>query len=746
VKLTPRLALVFIVYATVLLGSVGVLAYNSGRDSLRAAAISELQATALEKESALNRWVEEKEIDVVALAANPNVLREAAILLTASTHSAGSSTARDRLVINLQPRVDNGEFLELSVIHPETGQVLASTSRDQEGKFKEDRPYFVNGRMAPYVQNLYYSITRQSVAMAVSAPLRTADGQLLGVLAAQLDLSELDEILKRRTGLRRTDDAYLVNTSRLFATQPRFILDPAVLRRGIHTEDVTSCLAQQSGVSEVLDYRKIPAIAVYRWLPERDLCLVVKLDQTEAYAPVRAFGGTIAISSLVALLASAVLAFGLARSVTQPILALRTGAARFGQGDLDARLPETSRDELGELAREFNKMAEALAEQQTHLRRRAQQFFTLTLDLLATLNLDERLLDLNPAWERTLGYTPGELKGQPLVELVHPDDVPVARAALQRVRAGQDSARFETRYRHRDGNYHWLAWVIVLSPHEGLLYAAARDVTERRLAEDQLRQQADELEHSNRELEQFAYVASHDLQEPLRIVSSYVQLLARRYQGKLDQDADEFIGYAVEGANRMKDLITDLLAYSRVGTHGKEFTPVAMEDSLQRTLRNLKLTIDDNEATVTHDPLPVVLADQGQMVQLLQNLIGNAIKFRGAKPSRVHVGVRRQDEMWLFFVRDNGIGVDPQYADRIFVIFQRLHNREQYPGTGIGLAICRKIVERHGGQIWLESEPGNGATFYFTLQPAEHLPPGTSLPEAAVHARDTITNRASDLI
>lgn len=746
-KLTPRLALVFILYATGLLMSVGVLAYNSGRNSLRSATISELEATALEKEAALDKWIEEKQVDLATLAASSTTLREATILLTAFRHSADTSTARERLVEYLQPRVDNGEFLDVSMLHPETGQVLASTNPAEEGKFRENRSYFLNGKTGPYVQNLYYSLATQSIAMTASAPLRAADGQLLGVLTAHLDLTEMNDIFKRRTGLHQTDDAYLVNTSSLFVTQPRFILNPAVLQRGIHTEDVRRCLQQESGVTEALDYRGTPTIAAYRWLPERGLCMTVKLDQTEAYAPARVFGGTIVISSLVALLVAAALAFVLSRSVTEPILTLQAGATRFGRGELDVRLPETSRDELGDLAREFNKMAEALAEQQTHLRRRAEQFFNLTLDLLCILSLDGRLIELNPAWEQILGYRRESLSGHSLTEIVHPDDLATVTSALKGARRGLASSRFEARCRNQEGNYHWLAWVVVVSPQEGLLYAAARDVTERRLAEDRLRQQAEELERSNSELEQFAYVASHDLQEPLRIVSSYVQLLARRYKGRLDQDADEFIAYAVEGANRMKSLINDLLAYSRVSTRGKEFVAVPMEEVFERATQNLKLALQDSAATITRDPLPIVLADNLQMTQLLQNLIANAIKFRGPVQPRVHVGVRRQEERWLFFVRDNGIGIDPQYAERIFVIFQRLHNRDEYPGTGIGLAICRKIIERHGGQIWVESQAGQGATFYFTLLPAEHLPPGTLTQETEKPpARDSVTDRATDLI
>lgn len=267
------------------------------------------------------------------------------------------------------------------------------------------------------------------------------------------------------------------------------------------------------------------------------------------------------------------------------------------------------------------------------------------------------------------------------------------------------------------------------------------DVTERRQAEEKLKQTLADLERSNKELEQFAYVASHDLQEPLRMVTSYMQLIERRYRGKLDADADEFIAFAVDGANRMKMLINDLLTYSRVGTRGKELVPTDSGAVLRRVLDDLQLAIGESGATVTFDPLPMVLADAIQLAQLFQNLIGNALKFhnknvapvihisthpalplpslgqhRGGQGERVCEEARRG--LTTFVVRDNGIGFDAQFSDRIFIIFQRLHTKEEYEGTGIGLAICKKIVERHGGRIWVESYPGQGSTFHFTLQGA----------------------------
>ncbi len=232
----------------------------------------------------------------------------------------------------------------------------------------------------------------------------------------------------------------------------------------------------------------------------------------------------------------------------------------------------------------------------------------------------------------------------------------------------------------------------------------------------ELKQQGEELQRSNRDLEQFAAVASHDLQEPLRMVAGYVQLLAERDRGRFDAKADEFITFAVDGAKRMSSLIQDLLTYSRVKSRGGEFRQTEATAALEAALKNLCWSVSASVAEITHDPLPTVRADRSQLAQLFQNLVGNAIKFRSPdRPQRVHVSARREQGAWLFSVQDNGIGFDQQYEEKVFQIFQRLHALGQYPGTGIGLAICKRIVERHGGKIWAESEPGKGSVFYFTI-------------------------------
>ena len=245
-----------------------------------------------------------------------------------------------------------------------------------------------------------------------------------------------------------------------------------------------------------------------------------------------------------------------------------------------------------------------------------------------------------------------------------------------------------------------------------------RDITKRRQAEEALKRTADELARSNADLKQFAYSASHDLREPLRSIAGFVRLLEKRYRGKIDEKADEFIDFIIDGVKRMDSLIHDLLEYSRVDTKCKDFGPVNCSIALQEAVNNLRSAIEESGAELTYDLLPTVIADSSQLSRIFQNLISNAIKFRGNEPLKISISVQQKGDEWIFSVKDNGIGIDPQFFERIFVIFQRLHTISEYEGTGLGLTICKKIVERHGGRIWVESEPGKGSTFFFTL-PAE---------------------------
>lgn len=315
------------------------------------------------------------------------------------------------------------------------------------------------------------------------------------------------------------------------------------------------------------------------------------------------------------------------------------------------------------------------------------------------------------AKEEVMGKNPRILKSNQTPKSVYED--------LWKVIANGGEWHGELHNRKKNGESYWArASISPIKNSDGIVthyLAVQEDTTDRKMAEHALQNYAKELERSNEELQQFAYVASHDLQEPLRMIASYLTLLENRYSGQLDDDAHEFIGYAVNGAKRMKELIRDLLQFSKIGTHGNPFTDTDCEEILKKTLHNLEVSIIENQTSITHDPLPVIHSDPVQVSQLFQNLISNSIKFRSSNPPAIHISADKKDNDWVFSVKDNGIGIEKEYAKRIFTIFQRLHSDSKYPGTGIGLALCKKIVERHGGRIWFESRSGGGSVFYFTM-------------------------------
>lgn len=325
----------------------------------------------------------------------------------------------------------------------------------------------------------------------------------------------------------------------------------------------------------------------------------------------------------------------------------------------------------------------------------------------------------NAAFEKITGYAAEEVLGQNCRFLQGTDhQQPELDAIRQAVRQGTE-AKAELRNYRKDGSLFWNElYIAPVNDYQGRLthfIGIQTDITQRKRQEIELAHKTRELAQSNAELQQFAYVASHDLQEPLRMVASYTQLLGKRYRGKLDKDADEFIGYAVDGAIRMQRLIRDLLEYSRVGSESKSFEQTDCNLTFQQAMQNLSASVRDRHAEVTHDPLPIVHANPTHLTQVFQNLIGNALKFQGDAPCKIHVGAKALPDGWEFSIRDNGVGIPADQLDQIFSIFQRLHGQSEYPGTGIGLAICKRIVEKYGGEIWAESEPRKGSTFYFTL-------------------------------
>lgn len=464
---------------------------------------------------------------------------------------------------------------------------------------------------------------------------------------------------------------------------------------------------------------------------------------------------TLLLAALSVLLASFLVAFliskGIQKIVSNPILDLHKSVRALTSLDFSKRIVFASDDELGELADTFNHMLTVL-ENTTVSKDYVDSIMTSMNECLVVLTPEGTIKLVNHALLQLLDYAEEALLGKSFGYILSRGEV-VVSSILQDMTTKQVVRNYDLFYKTKTGeeipvafsgailknNLEQLSgYVTVAADIRDLKRAlekekeslkAVAEVEKKRLmevevayaqlekAKNALSEKTEELSRSNRDLEQFAYVASHDLQEPLRMVASYVELLARRYKNKLDKDANEFIEFAVDGSNRMKKLIQDLLAYSRVGTQAKAFVPVKCQELFALVMEDLKLLIEESGVIVTCDNtlLPTILADGAQLIQVLENLITNAIKFRSAVHPTVHLSMKPESNFWIFSIKDNGIGIKREYFDRIFVIFQRLHTKAQYSGTGIGLAVCKRIVERHGGRIWLESEEGKGSTFYFSI-------------------------------
>jgi PAS domain S-box-containing protein len=340
-----------------------------------------------------------------------------------------------------------------------------------------------------------------------------------------------------------------------------------------------------------------------------------------------------------------------------------------------------------------------------------------SVDPLLTIDPNGKITDVNNSTEIITGFNRNELIGTDFSDYF--TEPPKARSGYQKVFQKGIIQNYELEIKHRDGHITPVRYNASVYKDDSNnvigVFASARDISEIKVAENNLKLKLEELSRSNEELEQFAYISSHDLQEPLRMIASYLQLLERKYKGKLDAKADKYIHFSVDGATRMQNLIDDILDFSRVTTRAKKLKLTDLEPIYKEVLSNLEVSIDENKAIISHDPLPVVMADKTQISQVFQNLINNAIKFRSKDQPKINISVKKEDNQWIFAVQDNGIGINPKHSDRIFEVFKRLHKKREYSGTGIGLAICKKIIERHGGHIWVESELGKGSIFYFTL-------------------------------
>jgi len=387
---------------------------------------------------------------------------------------------------------------------------------------------------------------------------------------------------------------------------------------------------------------------------------------------------------------------------------------RIGELEISQAQRKKAEELLKVIETESKQAYEAMKASETRYRR----LFETAQDGILILDAETgEINDVNPFLIQMLGYSHKEFLGKKLWGIGLFKDIVSSQNAFSELQE-KGYIRYENLpLETKDGrniNVEFVSNVYLVNGNR-VIQCNIRDITKRKHAEEESKILMKELARSNAGLQQFAYVASHDLQEPLRTIASFVQLLEKRYKDKLDEKADEFIDYIVSGVKIMELLIKDLLAYSQVDTKRQNFRPIKCSVALEEAIYNLRSAIKESNAKLTYDLLPTVMADASQLSRLFQNLVGNAIKFRGNKPLKIHISAEHKGDEWVFSIKDNGIGIEPKFFEQIFLVFHRLHTRNEYKGSGIGLSVCKKIVERHGGRIWVDSEPGKGSTFYFTI-------------------------------
>jgi PAS domain S-box-containing protein len=705
-------------------GSVGFAAINTSRDSLRQDSLNNNLAQAdLAAEFASN-YVKAIQASIRTFSVRPSVVQ--AVL----------SDTPETLQAELSQFVQIQVALEGTGIYDAQGiqRVSSMTNATTIGQSFAEREWFqqVVTTRQPYLSIPTKSKVNGKPIVPYAIPIVDDQGKLCGVVTAGISLATLsDAIVNIEYGTdTRASMIDIHNGGLIIASRDTQLL---ITQVSGENEAVSRLLTGERGAIETNSNTGELELVGFAPVPDLPWGVMVITPSKTALATVRILTRNASLITGLIILIAAVVGVFLMLGISRPLKQLVEGTKEIGRGNLNYKVVTKARDEIGDLSRAFGQMTEKLKatmvsrdelalevterkKAEESMRQSEEKYRDLfensevgmyrsKLDGSAILEVNRKLCDI-------FGYTREEMLSNPATIRWA---LPSAREEMvKKVREKGIITDYEIDVVTRNGVVKTCLVSVKLFPKNGYLEGSAIDVSERKQAEEKLKQTLAELARSNEELQRFAYVASHDLQEPLRMVASYVQLLERRYKDKLDADADDFINFAVDGTKRMQNLINDLLAFSRVGSRGSSFEPTNMEKVFEAAMDNLQVAIEESKAEVTHESLPTVVADEGQMVQVFQNLVGNAIKFHGKETPRVHISAELKQNEWFFSVKDNGMGIEPQYFDRIFIIFQRLHGPE-YPGTGTVLSIAKRIVERHGGRIWVESEYGKGSTFYFSI-------------------------------
>lgn len=751
-KISRRLLTWFLITSLLPLAIVGVTSINSAIMMVKNEVMKRLITSADEKAEQIRTYFRLREKNVTALA------RSTAIVDTFNEFEAlfekGKIVSLDNELFTYNYNsIEKGfelfysqekastRYYDLFLISPDGDVVYTATKGDDfgtnliTGLYKDSELAQTFKRTKTFLETnisdyKYYAPSREQ-ALFVAAPI-LSEGEFIGVIALQIDNEDITGIVNDYTGLGMTGETVIatrVVDGAVFVMPARH--DPeAAFRRKVHPGSqkglpILKAVNGNKGSGLSVDYRGKQVLVVWRYLPITRWGVVVKVDTREAFAPVARLKKWSVVIGIMTMIGVTIVVLFVSRSISGPITHLTESTKIIGKGDLKHKVGIVSCDEIGQLAESFNLMTASL-QREIDERELAEEkvrklSYAVEQSPSAVVITDTcgNIEYVNHKFSQLTGYTFEEAIGQnPRILKSDHTLLDTYKELWETITSGKEWYGIFCN-KKKSGELFWESASIspVRNP-EGIItnYVALKeDITGKIQDEERLAQMMADLQRSNKELEQFAYVASHDLQEPLRMVASYMQLLQRRYKDKLDKDANDFINYAVDGSKRMQELIHDLLAYSRVGSQGKELEPVDIATVLDRAIRNLEESINDRGAVVTHNAMPTVFADRSQITQLFQNLISNAIKYHDEATPRIHVSSKENEKDVTFSVSDNGIGIDPQYYDRIFTIFQRLHGKNEYSGTGIGLAICKKIVERHNGAIWVKSLSGKGSTFYFTI-------------------------------
>jgi PAS domain S-box-containing protein len=753
-KIRPKIQVAFLIVGFIPLLVFGWFNLDHAVSILKDRILDQLDSVASVQEKRLHMEID-RNLERLKLVSSRTQLR---LNLRSYTQAPAESFRSGILRILNDAKNSIPSFRKLSVVGLD-GRVVASTDSLWNGVDVSQERFFERGLVTNQADT-FTTNNQGTLIIILSGPL-ILDGKTIGVIVVEASGNGFISLTHSYEGLSMTGETILLQQedgkTLRYLTPLRF--DPGAIMRTVPGDARERGLLEaafdsaEPALLQALDYRGVPVLAVTRNVgpaednpdlpegedkveeparPHSKLGLIVKVDRDEVFAPVQKLrrlsylilGGTFLVVLAISLF--------LSHSLTRPILGLSRTAHQISVGHLEQRARARGNDEIAVLAGNFNRMAEGLTESNRNLEKKVEERtreleairerYSLAVrgsaDGLWDWDIRTNSVAYSDRFKELLGYGPDGFENAfaSWESRLHPEDKEHILAAVQAHLEKREPYDVEYRLACRDGTYRWFRArgmaVWDASGRATRMAGSISDVTDRKLAEQ-------ELQRSNEELERFAYVASHDLKEPLRMVTSYLQLLEKRHLANLAGEAREFIQIALEGAERMRCLIEDLLHYSRISTRGMVRKPTQTDQVVQTALAHLQSSIQERAAQISVGELPAVMGDEIPLIQLFQNLLGNALKFCPKdRAPEIQISASSLDGRWQFAVKDNGIGIDPASQKRIFQIFQRGCRREEYEGTGIGLAVCQKIVERHGGHIWVKSEPDQGSTFFFTLPAA----------------------------